>query len=262
MSETLSSAELAVLAAAVGSNASPWIEDSALLELDRPILTQRLAAAREGLELREIARTAPDGSLSILPPLDGLLRDALGATVGFELQLARAGAPAERIQIGVAAGSCVAHRWLPGDSHVFYRLAGPAEIVDEVMQLGGAGLPAPPEAREYRIPQAVVTALARNPAEPEESLRAMLIGAQVTPADVEALLRAGLAPASQCVFWSIGLLGEQVQARALLWFSDAATGWMITNFDDAGQVTLQRAGEADIRRAVASVIAAATQLAA
>ena len=95
MSETLSSAELAVLAAAVGSNASPWIEDSALLELDRPILTQRLAAAREGLELREIARTAPDGSLSILPPLDGLLRDALGATVGFELQLARAGAPAE-----------------------------------------------------------------------------------------------------------------------------------------------------------------------
>nr|MBP7601539.1 hypothetical protein [Thermoflexales bacterium] len=112
MSETLSSAELAVLAAAVGSNASPWIEDSALLELDRPILTQRLAAAREGLELREIARTAPDGSLSILPPVDGLLRDALGATVGFELQLARAGAPAERIQIGVAAGSCVAHRWL------------------------------------------------------------------------------------------------------------------------------------------------------
>ena len=70
MSETLSSAELAVLAAAVGSNASPWIEDSALLELDRPILTQRLAAAREGLELREIARTAPDGSLSVLPPLD------------------------------------------------------------------------------------------------------------------------------------------------------------------------------------------------
>ena len=47
MSETLSSAELAVLAAAVGSNASPWIEDSALLELDRPILTRRLAAARE-----------------------------------------------------------------------------------------------------------------------------------------------------------------------------------------------------------------------
>ncbi len=259
MPDTLSSAELAVLAAALDSDASPWIEDSALLALDRPILTKRLAAAREGLELREIARAAPDGSLSVSPPVDGLLRDALGATVGFEMQLARAGEPAERIQIGMAAGSCVAHRWLAGDSHAFYRLPGPAEIVDEVVRLGGSGLPTPIEAREYRIPHAVVTALAQTPPEPEESVRAMLAGAKLNPADVEALLRAGLAPSRQCVFWSIGLQGEQVQARALMWFADAATGWMITNFDDAGQVTLQRAGEADIRRAVASVVAAATR---
>ena len=259
MPDTLSSAELAVLAAALGSDASPWIEDSALLALDRPMLTRRLAAAREGLELREIAVAAPDGSLSVSPPVEGLLRDALGATVGFEMQLARAGAPAERIQIGIAAGSCVAHRWLAGDSHAFYRLAGSAEVVNEIVRLGGSGLPVPAEAREYRIPHAVVTALAQNPPEPEESLRAMLIGAKVNPADVEALLRAGLAPSSQCVFWSIGLQAEQVRARALMWFTDAATGWMITNFDDAGQVALQRAGEADIRRAVASVVAAATQ---
>jgi hypothetical protein len=261
MPETLSSAELAVLAAALGSNASPWIEDSALLALDRPILAQRLAAAREGLELREIAEAGPDGGLRLLPPHDGLLRDALSATIGFEMQIARADAPAERLQVGMTGAGGVAHRWLAGDDHLFCRLAGPAEIADEVMKLGAAGLPPPAAAREYRIPHAVMTALAREPAEPEPALRTMLTGAGVSPQDVEALLRAGLTPASQCVFWSIGLRGAQVQARALMWFADATSGWMITNFDDGGQVTLQTAGEAEVRRAVDAVIAAATQAA-
>jgi hypothetical protein len=262
MPETLSSAELVVLAAALDSNASPWIEDSALLALDRPILIKRLEGAREGLELREIAKARPDGSLSVLPPIEGLLRDALGATLGFEMQVARAREPAERLQVGMTGAGGVAHRWLAGEGHLFYRLAGPAEIADEVMKLGAAGMPNPVEAREYRIPHAVMTALAREPAEPEPSLRAILTGAGVSPQDVEALLRTGLAPASQCVFWSIGLRGEQLQAWALMWFADAISGWMITNFDETGQVTLQTAGEADVRRAVDAVIAAATQAAA
>ena len=262
MDETLSSAELTVMAAALGSNASPWIEDSTLLELDRPILARRLAGAREGLELRGIAESRPDGSLRVLPPYDGLLQDALSAAVGFELQLTQAGGPAERLQAGMASGGWVVHRWLAGDEHLFYRAAGPAALEAEVMGLGGVHLPARAEAREYVLPRDVMEALARQPAEPEEALRAMLAGAGVAPGDVNAILRSGLAPRSQCVFWSIGLLGTAVQARVLMWFSDAETSWLIANFDASGQIRLQAADEPAVRRAVNSVIAAALQPAA
>ncbi len=256
MGDALSSAELAVLAAALGSDASPWIDDSDLLGLDRPILGLRLEAAREGLILRELADAQPDGSLRVRAPMDGLLRDALVAPVGFELQHARAGGTPERAQFGLAGGGAVAHRWLSGDAHTFYRLENVSNIEAEVLNLA-----APPEgrtSREYEVPQAVMAALARTPPEPEGRLRALLNEAGVEPGDAEALLRAGLAPAQQTVFWSIGLRGNQVQARALLWFSDAATSWLITNFDASGNVVVGPATRADIQRSIAAVISAAS----
>jgi hypothetical protein len=134
-------------------------------------------------------------------------------------------------------------------------------LADAVVALAPPG-EAAGEPRLYRVPHGIMAALAQTPPLSEEALRARLAGAGLPEADARALLQAGLAPARQSVFLATGLRGERFEARGLMWFSDASTSWLITNFDEAGMVTLQTAGEADVQRAIAAVITAATQPAA
>jgi hypothetical protein len=123
MGDTVSSAEIAVIAAALGADASPWIEDSDLLQLDRPILARRLIGGRDGLLLRELAVEREDGSLEIREALASAFMDAQRATVCFELQHAAAGAPAVRVQFCAAGDGLVLHRWHSAEEHSFERLS-------------------------------------------------------------------------------------------------------------------------------------------
>lgn len=258
MAELLSIAELVVLASAVGGNGSPWAEGSALMDLDRPLLVERLGAAREGLLLRGLASTRDDGALRVTAPLDGLIGDAPSAKVGFEVLHAQAGAPASRVQFGLAGDSVVAHVWHGIEEHSFERLASPVEIAAWVMRF------APPHespglSRAYSVPHAVMTALAKTPPEPADALRAQLVEAGVPTVEADSLLRAGLTPERQSVFMAMRLGEDRLQARALMWFADAQSSWLIGNFDAGGRVELQTANPAEVERAIAAVVAATAQ---
>jgi hypothetical protein len=200
-----------------------------------------------------------DNSLSVMPTPRALLMRSAQSRIGFQLMHARAGEAPERAFFSLSEGATIAHHIHGNGDHVIQLLSGPAMILSAVMQT--SPLPASTarrgEARSFRVPGQVLAELAQIPPKPQAALLSLLTGAGLSAPEAEALLRAGLQPRQQSVFSALSVRGQEVGTGSVLWFADEHTGWVLSNFNQPGEVTLQVADNATIGQAVSALIAQA-----
>jgi hypothetical protein len=72
--------------------------------------------------------------------------------------------------------------------------------------------------------------------------------------EAEALLTAGTRPAQQTVFTAIAARAGQIGSGGALWFADYTSAWLFSNFNQAGQVTVQPATRATVTEAINALI--------
>ena len=255
---TLSSGELCVLLSALDVDPRPFIDGSDLMALERPELTRRLMACRESLLIRKLAEARPDNSLAVEATTHGLLLQVVQPQTAFELLHARSGSPPQRIKFNFAAVSIIVHRFVGGTSHEFEQTMELAAIGRIVMaEAAPPDYATPVEARSVAMPHSTFAALARMPPEPNPQLLALLQNAGLAPELAAGILKAGTNPAQQTVFTSMALRGNKLQSRAIMWFADSQSCWLISNFNHEGNVVLLPANAANISQAVDSMVAAA-----
>ncbi|HKZ69562.1 MAG TPA: hypothetical protein VJ020_05755 [Anaerolineales bacterium] len=253
----LSAAELCVLLTAISVDPQPFIDGSDLISLNRTHLFQRLSAAREGLLLRKLAKVQPDDSLAVADPTRDLLLKSAQPKAGFQLFHARAGAIPQRILFSVTNTGTVMHRIKGIVEHLIQPLplADPSAIVEAVLKLSAPPAPASRATpKTYSVPHQVMAALAGTPPKPNPELLPLLTGAGLSATDAEALLSAGTQPTQQTVFTAIAARGGQIGSGGAMWFADAKSAWLFSDFNQGGQVTVQRATNAAVREAINALI--------
>ncbi len=253
----LSSAELCVALSALDVNPRPFIDSSDLLAATRADLTLVLSAARESLVRRGLAAVKRDNSLEIGELVRGRLLQIVQPQTAFEMLHAQAGKPAQRIRFNFAAVSIIAHTFVDAHTHEFEQTMEIADVTRRVMAAA-----TPPDTGNtagggaVTMPHATFGRLARTPPDPDAQLMALLEGAGLNAELAAGVLKAGSHPTHQTVFTALAQRGNKLQSRAIMWFSDADSCWLITDFNQHGNVVMMPATAPTIHQAVDAMIAA------
>jgi hypothetical protein len=254
----LSAAELAVLMGALSLDSGPFVESSELVRLNQTHLLRRLTAAREGLILRQLATVQPDDSLAVAPAVRDLILRAVQPQAGFQLFHSQAGRPPQRLYFSVSGPAVVVHALKGEIEHVLEPLAGVSDILTQILDLALPTVPADTPAQPFLVPQQILVNLAATPPRPDSELLPALTAAGLSAAQAAAVLAAGLQPTQQTVLTGLGARDNQVGAGSLLWFANADSAWLMSNFAENSPITLQAATQASISRAVSELVVQAT----
>lgn len=256
----LSAAEFAVLLGALGIDSAPFVDGSELTKLNGTHLFQRLTAAREGLILRELVTVKADDSLEVKPDVrDLLVRAVQPKAGGFQLFHSQAGVVPQRVYFSLSDGVLVSHRIKGDREHILEYQSGPNAIREAVLQVA-----TPADIRvtrkkpqAYSVPNTVLADLAEYPPKPNADLIDALKAAGLSAEQAEAVIRAGLQPRQQTVLTAIVPRAQELSTGSALWFADEQTSWLLSNFKQAGSVTLQTATPGTISEAVNALVALA-----
>lgn len=257
---SLSAAEFAVLLGALGIDSAPFVEGSELTALNHTHLMQRLSAAREGLILRELVTVKADDSLEVKPEVRDLLVKAVQPKAGgFQLFHTQAGVVPQRVYFSLSEGVLVSHRIRGDREHLLEYESGPNAILEAILEVA-----TPADIRvtrkkpqAYSVPTTVLADLAEYPPKADADLIEALRVAGLSTEQAQAVLRAGLQPRQQTVLTAIVPRAQELSTGSALWFADEQTSWLLSNFKQAGAVTLQTATPAAISEAVNALVALA-----
>lgn len=256
---SLTSAELALLMAALPADPRPFIGDSDLVNVDSTVLYRRMEAAREGVLARRLATVRDDNSLEVAAPVRAMLIALIQPRAGFQLMHAWAGQPAQRAMFSIGEALTVVDRVDDGRQHHLEVLTGPDQIAARAAEIvRAATLPAANGAGDavFALPGTIFAPLAEMPPRADVELVALLTAAGVNGPEAEAFLAAGVRPLHQTVFYSLTVSQGTPKAEAAVWFGSPKSSWLL---DAATQQTvrLRRATATTVRQALGEIVAAA-----
>jgi hypothetical protein len=252
---TLSAAELSVLCAALGADASPFIADSPLAAMARPDMLRAIQEAGVSVAQRGLAIPDERGALRAQPLIQRLLQRALQPARALELMSTGSGAPPRRIRFDLDASGAIRHAVGPEGIHELEPLADQTTLAAEILAAAPLASAEPaPDGAPFMLPHAAFAALAASEQSDTSAFERALRGAKMSDEAAAQLLAAGLRPAQQAVLSALSLSGQRIQARVIVWFSDRASAWLVTNTDAGGSVQIQRASPALVERAVQAML--------
>lgn len=266
---TLTTAEFMLLVSALGARPDPFIEDSTLAGLDDDELTRQLRIGRLSTQLRGLASVADDGALAPQPDARAALRCVVQGSLLLQLMHARAGEPPARMWLGAADIRSSDAQWasLRALDAGWFELAGITGGLDAVTQLIAAlaQLDSLPPAADsdisaaVNLPASILGQIASAEATPNLDLPKLLKAAGMPEAQAQLLANAGMRPTHQSVLTvlSTNNTGKTLNARALIWFGDAASTWVTEQIGNDGTIRLRRASPGNTLGAIASLLQAA-----
>ncbi len=254
---TLTSAEVALLMAALPADPRPFIGDSDLVNVDSTVLYRRMEAAREGVLARRLATVRDDNSLEVVAPVRAMLLALIQPRSGFQLMHAWAGQPAQRAMFSVGAEMTVLDRVDEGRLHHLEVLTGPDQIPTRAAEIvRAAALPGANGSADavFSLPGTIFAPLAEMPPRADIELVALLTAAGVNGPEAEAFLAAGARPLHQTVFYSLSADQGTVKSEAAVWFGTPKSSWLL-DAATATTVRLRRATATTVRQAVSEIVA-------
>lgn len=254
---TLTSAEIALLMAALPADPRPFIGDSDLVNIDSTVLYRRMEAAREGVLSRRLATVRDDNSLEVAAPVRAMLMALIQPRSGFQLMHAWAGQPAQRAMFSVGAEMTVLDRVDEGRLHHLEVLGGPDQIPARAAEIVRASaLPGANGSADsvFSLPGTIFAPLAEMPPRADVELVALLTAAGVNGPEAEAFLAAGVRPLHQTVFYSLSSDKGTVKSEAAVWFGTPKSSWLL-DAATATTVRLRRATATTVRQAVSEIVA-------
>lgn len=254
---SLTSAEIALLMAALPADPRPFIGDSDLVNVDSTVLYRRMEAAREGVLSRKLATVRDDNSLDVAAPVRAMLVALIQPRSGFQLMHAWAGQPAQRVMFSIGTELIVLDRIDEGRWHHLEVLSGPDQIATRAAEIVRASALPPANGHSdavFALPGGIFAPLAEMPPRADVELVAMLTAAGVNGPEAEAFLAAGTRPLHQTVFYSLALANGTVRSEAAVWFGTPKTSWLL-DAATAQSVRLRRATATTVRQAIGEIVA-------
>ena len=257
----LTDAEMVVVLAAMDESLEPFLTTSNLLELNQDELKTRLVAARAKLLAHDIVfGSAAGGPIGVDPAVGTALKRIPQMQVAFELMQATRGQPPNRLRFVVDERGVLAYRLsfmdsADSDANQFWALPSvqaATQWATRTLQLPQVEQPA--TEKTFLIPHVVMSALAAPATTAHNDLAALLRTTGMSDEEAASFMAAGLNPVAQGTFTRLAQKADKVQAGAILWFFDAATGWLISNFNENGNVVLVRATANDLKAALNSLM--------
>ncbi len=254
---SLTSAEIALLMAALPADPRPFIGDSDLVNVDSTVLYRRMEAAREGVLARRLATVREDNSLELAAPVRAMLLALIQPRSGFQLMHAWAGQPAQRAMFSIGLELTVVDRVDEGRWHHLEVLAGPDQIAARAAEIVRASaLPSANGSADsaFALPGSIFAPLAEMPPRADIELVALLTAAGVNGPEAEAFLAAGTRPLHQTVFYSLSMDQGAPKSEAAVWFGTPKSSWLL-DAATAKTVRLRRATAATVRQALGEIVA-------